>query len=231
MGISWKKSSEANDGSFMMDKHSFDCILIPGGGLKADGTLPAWTSARLNYVLDRADKTTWIGLLSGGTVHKPPPLNSDGFPLFESRQAAAYLISQGIEPSKLLTEIASYDTIGNAYFSRMLFAEPFSLTRLHVVTSNFHLPRTMTIFQWVYSLTPLESEYELSFADVPDEGLSSAALQARREREKLSLNKLQSRIKSIQSVDVFSRWLYSEHDAYIPSPDKERLTENELESY
>jgi hypothetical protein len=214
-----------------MAKHSFDCILIPGGGLKPDGSLPAWTSTRLNYVLERADETTWIGLLSGGTVHKPPPLGPDGYPLFESRQAAAYLISKGIEHVKLLTEIASYDTIGNAYYSRLLFAEPFSLTRLHIVTSAFHLPRTMAIFQWVYSLTPFKKEHELSFADVPDEGLGLEALQARREREKISLDKLLPKIKSIQSLEGFNRWLYSEHDAYSPSPDKERLSENELESY
>ncbi|MEJ2448684.1 MAG: YdcF family protein [Anaerolineales bacterium] len=214
-----------------MEKHSFDCILIPGGGLKPDGSLPAWTTARLNYVLDHAEETTWIGLLSGGTVHKPPPLNSDGFPLFESRQAAAYLISQGIEPSKLLTEIASYDTIGNAYFSRMLFADPFSLTRLQVVTSAFHLPRTKAIFNWIYSLTPAEREYELSFAEVPNQGLGSEALQARREREKLSLNKLLPKIKSTRSLDGFNRWLYSEHAAYSPILNKEQLTENELKSY
>jgi len=214
-----------------MEKNSYDCILVPGGGLKPDGSLPAWTTARLNYVLDRADETTWIGLLSGGTVHKPPPLNADGFPLFESRQAAAYLISQGTDPCKLLTEITSYDTIGNAYFSRMLFAEPFSLTRLHVVTSDFHLTRTTAIFQWIYSLTPVEREYTLSFADVPDQGLGPETLQARREREKLSLNKLLPKIKSIRSLDGFNRWLYSEHDAYSPFSNKERLTENELKSY
>jgi len=214
-----------------MENHSFDCILIPGGGLKPDGSLPAWTTARLNFVLDLAAETTWIGLLSGGTVHKPPPLDPDGYPLLESRQAAAYLISQGIEPSKLLTEIASYDTIGNAYFSRMLFAEPFSLTHLLVVTSAFHLERTTAIFQWIYSLTPVEREYVLSFADVPDQGLSPETLQARREREKLSLNKLLPKIKSIRSLDGFNRWLYNEHAAYSSLPIKEQLTENELKSY
>jgi hypothetical protein len=45
------------------------------------------------------------------------------------------------------------------------------------------------------------------------------------------LNKLLTKIKAIRSLDGFNRWLYSEHDAYSPFSNKERLTENELKSY
>jgi hypothetical protein len=204
---------------------------VPGGGLKQDGSLPDWTRSRLDRVLKIGASTNWIGLLSGGTVHKPPPLDPAGYPLFESRQAAAYLSARGINPARLLTEICSYDTIGNAYYSRLLFAEPFGFKKLHIVTSAFHLPRTEAIFKWIYSLTPVRLDYSLTFESVPDTGLAPDDLQARRLRESHSLEKLQGKIKSITSLNVFHNWLYSEHNAYSTDQKRERLSENELGSY
>ena len=80
----------------------FDCILIPGGGLLEDGNLPPWTITRLDLALKYRDQCRWFILLSGGTVHKPPPLSESGFPIFESRQAAEYLISAGLDPKQII---------------------------------------------------------------------------------------------------------------------------------
>lgn len=209
----------------------YQCILIPGGGLLEDGSLPEWTISRLEKALALHDHTDWLITLSGGTVHKPPPLDKNGYPVFESRKAAAFLASEGVNPDRILSEISSYDTIGNAYFSRMLFAEPLSLARCLIVTSKFHMPRTEAIFRWVYSLAPTRLGYTLSFLSTPDEGLTSQALEARQSREKSSLKKLRLHIKSIGTLDLFQRWLYTEHGAYALQLPKERLTESELESY
>jgi len=124
-----------------------DCILIPGGGLLEDGSLPPWTLARVDRALALKDHCHWIAFLSGGTVHKPPTLNHKGYPVFESRQAASYLVEAGLDPNRLLTEICSYDTIGNAYFSRLLFSDPLHFKKLHVITSAFHFPRTKAIIE------------------------------------------------------------------------------------
>lgn len=210
----------------------FDCILIPGGGFKEDGSLPPWVLARLDRAVSLSEQSDWLATLSAGTVHKPPPLDQDGFPLFESRQAASYLISRGVDPGKLLTETSSYDTIGNAYFARVLFAEPFSLRRLHVITSAFHFPRTELIFKWIFALAPVQGEFELSFESVPDQGLSAQALQARTVREQHSLAKVRMLMESIHTLDLFQHWLYSEHAAYSQTgKNKDQLTEAELKSY
>ena len=209
----------------------FDCIFVPGGGLLEDGSLPPWVIARLDRAARLVEQTTWVAALSGGTVHKPPPLDQSGFPLFESRQAASYLISRGIDPGKLLTETISYDTIGNAYFARILFAEPFSMERLHLLTSEFHLPRTEAIFRWIFSLAPVHGPFELSFESVPDQGLSPQALLARTSREQHSLAKVRELMESISSLDVFQHWLYREHAAYSVTGQKEQLSEAELNSY
>jgi len=147
--------------------------------------------------------------LSGGTVHKPPPLNENGYPIFESRAAAEYLVQQGLDPAQLLTEISSYDTIGNAYFSRLLFAEPIKMQHLLVITSDFHLPRTQAVFEWIYGLTPLIVNCQLVFESVPDRGLHPKTLKARIAREKKSLEKMRETQLDITSLDAFQSWFYS----------------------
>ncbi len=209
----------------------YDCILIPGGGLLLDGSLPPWTKSRVDRALDLQDQIRWIACLSGGTVHKPSPVNDAGYPIYESRAAAEYLINNGLGPEKVLTEICSYDTIGNAYFSRLLFAEPFKLSKLLVLTSDFHMPRTRAIFEWIYSLTPLPVQFRLNFESLPDQGISPTALKARQKREKKSLDQTQITRNRITTLSACFSWLYTEHGAYAPGHPAETLTGNELISY
>jgi hypothetical protein len=177
------------------------------------------------------DQCRWIILLSGGTVHKPPPLDAAKFPVFESRQAAQYLIDRGIHPAQTLTEICSYDTIGNAYFSRLLFTDPLQLSNNLVVTSEFHLPRTRAIFEWVFSLPPVPLDYQLSFKSTPNRGLSPEALGARKQREAHSLGNLEVKRKKISTLAEFHIWLYSEHAAYAPHLSPDPIPDDELKSY
>lgn len=214
-----------------MPDERYDCILIPGGGLFPNGSLPPWTLQRLDHAIRIHRNSRWIGTLSGGTVHKPAPASSKGYPIFESRAAAEYLLSAGIDPGMILTEIASYDTIGNAYFSRQLMAEPLGLQRLLIVTSQFHLPRTKAAFEWVYQLTPLEIDFQLSFQGVDDAGLEDPALEARIKREHLSLEKLQRTRVGISTIKQFSEWLYTEHAAYASDITPDKITDDELRSY
>ncbi len=210
---------------------NYDCILIPGGGLLPNGSLPPWTLARVERALELKDQTRWIGCLSGGTVHKPPPLKKSGHPVYESRVAAEYLHSGGLNPEKILTEICSFDTIGNAYFSRLLFAEPFEMRRLLILTSEFHLARTKVIFDWIFSLKPVSAPYQINFESLPNLGLSSAALKARQAREKKSLDQVLETSRQITSLAACFSWIYTKHDAYAPGKPDEILTTTELESY
>jgi hypothetical protein len=210
---------------------NFDCAIVPGGGLQPDGKLPPWTEERLNKAVLQSNSTKYIFCLSGGTVHKPPPRNKMGFPIFESRAAADYLIQKGVSPHKIRSEICSYDTIGNAYFSRMLFADPLNCRSCLVITSEFHMPRTKSIFNWIYQLSCPNYPFSLSFLCTPNTGLSPKALKARINREKNSLKnleKIQSKINSLQDLHV---WIYEEHQAYAAGLSPETAAGSELESY
>lgn len=209
----------------------YDFIFIPGGGLLPDGSLPPWTLARLERTKALKSHTQLIACLSGGTVHKPPPLDENGFPVFESRAAAEYLIKQGVDPAQLLTEISSYDTIGNAYFSRLLFAEPAKMQNLLVITSEFHLPRTQAAFEWIYGLTPFTSAFQLVFESVPSKGLPPEALKTRISREKKSLEKMRETQLDITTLEAFQSWFYSQHTAYAVASQPDKVVGDVLESY
>jgi len=210
---------------------TYDCILIPGGGLTPEGELPLWTIARLEHAITYKEQFRWIAFLSGGTVHKPPPIDDRGYPVFESHKAAEYLVGSGLNPGQILTEICSYDTIGNAYYSRLLFTEPLQLKKLLIITSDFHMPRTREIFEWIFHLPPLTFEYQLKFEKSPNEGLSPSTLAARVQRENRSLKKLHLTRQNITSLEKLHTWLYTEHSAYAIGKKNEPLSEDELRSY
>jgi len=92
----------------------------------------------------------------------------------------------GIPPEQILTETHSYDTIGNAFFSRVLHVDPLGLRRLLIITSDFHLPRTEAAFRWVYGLEPAASPYDLHFEGVADPGMDPEVLRERESRERLA---------------------------------------------
>lgn len=191
----------------------YDAILVPGGGVREGGELPAWVRRRLDLAAELFDGR-YIITLSAGTVHRPPPLDPRGFPIFESVAGAQYLLRAGVPLDRILTETCSYDTIGNAYFARILHTDPLGLRRLLVITSDYHLPRTELAFTWVYRLTPLISPCELHFRGVADQDMDPSILKARREREQKSLESLNGLARRLTTIQDFHRWLFTEHTAY-----------------
>ncbi|GFH14157.1 DUF218 domain-containing protein [Haematococcus lacustris] len=91
------------------------------------------------------------GCSGGGTPHKPPILGSNGHVLHESTSCAAYLMARGLPVDRILKEVSSYDTVGNAFFSLTIHALPAGWRKVAVVTSNFHMPRTRCLFQDMWS--------------------------------------------------------------------------------
>ncbi len=223
----------------MMSKHptaeacpTYDAILIPGGGIDRNYELPLWVKRRLDRTLE-IHQNEYIITLSAGTVHKPPPLDKHGYPIFESTAAADYLIKKGINPQQVLCETCSYDTIGNAYFSKVIHVEPGTFNKLLVITSNFHMPRTKAIFQWVYGLNSpyMGKSFDLNFEEVPDEGIAEDILSARIEREKTSLQNVLRLQKEIRTFQDFHKWLFTEHGAYSTSTPPIRIKGGALNMY
>ncbi len=210
--------------------NTYDAVLIPGGGARAGGELPLWTQRRLDHAITKS-QAAYIITLSAGTTHKPLPVDVDGYPIFESIAAADYLIQHGIDPKKVLVETSSYDTIGNVFFSRMLHVEPLKLKHLLVVTSEFHMPRTQAIFEWIYRLEGLPQDHKLSFDTVSDHGIDKTLLDARWQKEVKSLETLLKTTRKIHTLKAFHQWLFTEHGAYAMATEVSRATSVVLETY
>lgn len=192
---------------------TFDAIVIPGGGVRAGGELPPWVTPRLDRALAVVGSAYFMPL-SAGTPHRAPPLDEFGFPWTEARAGASYLVERGADPGRILMEESSYDTIGNAYFSRMIHAAPRGLQRLLVITSAFHMPRTEAIFRWVYGLDGPGASRTLDFDETPDCGMDRHILAARRENERSALEALPALRSEIRTLAQLHTWLFAVHGAY-----------------
>lgn len=214
-----------------MHSKKYDAILIPGGGIQKDGSLPEWTQRRLKKAIELFSGTEYLIPLSAGTVHKPPVLDREGFLTVESEAACHFLLKKGMASQLILAETASLDTIGNAYFSRVIHAEPARMKKLVVVTSAFHMPRTKAIFDWVYSLTPLPTQYQLEYVEVTDKGIDEELIKIRTKKEMRSLKHLQKTKKNIQTLSQFHTWLYTKHSAYSVALKPRKLSGKVLDTY
>ena len=151
-------------------------LVVPGGGSQTEAgnpnTLPIWVKKRLNlaytiWLQNEFDNkpTLPILLLSCGTMYKPGVLDVRGYNFRETTSMALYLESLGMDMAYVLEETCSYDTIGNAFFCRIMFTDIYRWTNLLIIGPDFHIKRIKKIFEWIYSLNgPLE--YKLYFLSV-----------------------------------------------------------------
>jgi hypothetical protein len=170
--------------------------------------------------------------LSAGTKYRPPPLDDAGFPIFESANAARYLIHAGVPAESILTETCSYDTIGDAFFCRVIHTDLRGLRKLLVITSDFHLPRTEAVFKWIFSLHPLPVAYELEFESVSDPEMDPNLRRVRIEKEARSFASLGDLPKRFTRMADFHNWLFTQHGAYrAQAHEGSRLDDLTLRTY
>lgn len=181
-------SPQTNGESFAAGlSRQLDAVIMLAGGQTPEGGLPPWVERRLDTahgVLQRQPLSCPILCLGehtrcgmdlykallmhaacleppegGGTPHKPPVLNRDGYVIHESTSCADYLMARGVPALRLLKEVcqsmlgpatrskphaqhpgdaqtrpcgmqvSSYDTVGNAMFALTIHAIPAGETR------------------------------------------------------------------------------------------------------
>ena len=208
-----------------------DAILILGGGLKDDGTVNEWTQRRLDKATELyMQKRSLILCLSRGTPYKPSPLDSKGFAIDESFAQASYLLHKGIPADDIRIEPVSLDTVGNAYFSRVLFVDALNITNLTIITSDFHMERSKLAFKWVYSLAP-QNNYIFNFVAVSDSGIDAEMLASRSIKEQEGIERLKNNMKIITTYLQLHEWIYTKHTAYAAKKDADKISEEVKKSY
>ncbi len=196
-----------------MPPANYDAVLVLGGGVREGGVLPTWVERRLDAALAVPGEPLLI-TLSAGTTHRPPPRDASGFPLFEATASGTYLLNRGVPAERILIEACSWDTIGNAYFSRVMHTQPAELKRLLIVTSDWHMPRTRFLFDWVYGLPPLPFAFELDYQEAHDPEMSEQLSTERLRKEQASVELVRGLAGQIGTLPDLHRWLFTRHEAY-----------------
>ena len=196
----------------------YDAVIVLSGGLTSDGNPTENVRTRLDTAVPYIGESRYVILNSRGTPHKPPPMDPTGFPIDESEASAEYLVSQhGVDPTKILLDSWSKDTIGNAYFGLSSFIIPRNLERVLVITSQFHMDRSRIIFDHIFSLS--NKSLRLYYCASPDVGLSPTALEARIEKEKVSAENYERNIApNVSDLMKLNEFIFSVHDAYRYCP-------------
>jgi len=64
----------------------------------------------------------------------------------------------------LLFENLSFDTLGNAWFTKKLCLEPNNIKNCIIITSDFHMQRSKILFEWI-----LGPDYDIKTVSIPSE--------------------------------------------------------------
>jgi len=227
---------------------SLDAIFVLGGGVPLKfNSPPTYVKGRCDAAAQlyircaqlakggKGDQTPAILTLSAGTAHMPQLLSSDGLPVWESTASAAYMMDRyptdQIPPSKIFAETTSYDTISNAFFSRISFADVWGWKRILIVTTEFHMARSKAIFDWIYGTKPINAndiggnKYELYYLSTPNDGLSQEALEVRRQHEAKGQKTVQTKLsKQYTTLPEVLGFLTSNHDFFSASKLVERAS-------
>lgn len=206
-------------------------ILIPGGGLDPDGTPHAWVKRSLDRAIKIFTGKEVIIPLSRGTIYKPPLLNKRDFPIYESAAGAKYLVERKIPIKNIRIETQSLDSIGNAYFSKIIFVNQLKITNIDIITAAFHMPRIKFIFKWVYGLKPAK-KYNMKFITISDQNIENKILIARKKKEAQRLAETKVIANKIEDSYSFSMWLFTQHKAYsLGDFASDILNEDTLKTY
>lgn len=194
-----------------------DAIVVLGGGVHPDGTLPTVARRRVERAVELFEGGIAPRLILTGRCG----LTATDVPVTEAAAMAEHAAAFGVPRSALLLEEDAKDTLGNAYFTWARFLEPHGWTSIRVVTSDFHLSRAAWVFRKI-----LGSGYDFSLVAAPS-GLSPRELIDRALDECRITIFLNEWLEAVSEADehAIERMMRHEHPGYADAPS---LTHGEM---
>lgn len=213
-------AEQSNSHEQTIDKYDeiiFDAIFVLAGGLQDNGEVHRWVTNRLDIAYQiyqkQSKRKPKIICIGGGTYHKPPIRNRQDYVVHESTACAEYLVKKGVKACDVYKEWGSYDTVAGGFFAYTNFILPLKLRSFLVVTSEFHMPRTRAIFDWILTLD--DELYDVFYQSASNQGIDPEILSVRELKEKNSLENLMTHVMTkIKTVKQLHRWFYEDHKAY-----------------
>jgi uncharacterized SAM-binding protein YcdF (DUF218 family) len=187
-----------------------DAIVVLGGGVHPDGTLPLVARRRVERAIE---------LFEGGIAPRIILTGRCGLtvrdvPVTEAAAMAAHAAAFGVPAEALLLEEDAKDTLGNAYFTWARYLEPNCWTSIRVVTSDFHLSRAAWVFRKI-----LGPGFDFSLVAAPS-GFSPRELIERALEECRITIFLNEWLEALEEADeaAIERLIRHEHPGYADAP-------------
>jgi uncharacterized SAM-binding protein YcdF (DUF218 family) len=162
-------------------------IIVLGSPNSKDGKLYNIARERCELAIrEYRQRPGWKLLLTGGYgAH----FNTTDQP--HAAYLKHYLISRGIPAHDIVEFAVSTNTLEDASCSKPI-VQKYKVTKIVVVTSDYHLDRARYVFEREYADTEIDSEFS---ATETDEEASEIDLQSQKKHEKESLANIKGRDK------------------------------------
>ncbi len=114
---------------------NFDAIVVLGAGITRKGNLSKVAKSRIDKAIELYRNSAILRIVVTGKN--------------EATAMKDYAARKGVSKTDILVDDDSFDTIGNAFFTKKNFLLPNKWSRMIVVTSIFHVARARFIFRKV----------------------------------------------------------------------------------
>mmetsp|Transcript_17083 Transcript_17083/g.37038 ORF Transcript_17083/g.37038 Transcript_17083/m.37038 type:complete len:175 (-) Transcript_17083:365-889(-) len=146
----------------------------------------------------------------------PPRYADTQHIIFESSAMASALLSGGIPEEQIFTEIASWDTVLNAWFSRefvrgVQFLSGTRALDVTVLISDFHAARMAAAFEWVFRGLGESDlmEARVAIESVPSDGIfSDEELRVRSIHESRATTQIKTNASAVTCPAAFAAYIW-----------------------
>lgn len=122
-----------------------DAVIVLANQMDENGLLNSESKARANKAVQIFNEYEISHIVTCGWNYR----NDSEIKIADAFKS--YIVnSLGVNPSKVITELNSRDTVGDAYFTKINIALSLNWKNLCVVTSDYHVNRTQEIFSFIY---------------------------------------------------------------------------------
>lgn len=178
----------------------FDCIIVLANEMDKEGNLNLESIARIKLACASYFNNPSTTLITCGWNYRKDSK------LFIGDVMKNYAVYSGVPSEKIITELNSRDTVGDAFFTKLNILKNIDWKNLLIVTSDYHVFRTSKIFKFIYG-----SQYQIKV--IGSSGFDSVEKQT---SEKISLDAFESTFENIKSGDEIkiSERLLTQHPFY-----------------
>ena len=122
----------------------FDCIIVLANEMDKNGKLNLESISRIRLACDLYFKNPFVTLITCGWNYRNDSNLCIGNVMKE------YAINLGVPEDKIISEVNSRDTVGDAFFTKINIVKLTNWKNILVVTSDYHVKRSSIIFNFIF---------------------------------------------------------------------------------